>query len=53
MQAGGGARTGATAMMTYEATADNRAESTCQEGADQPALGLRLHGLLNRGVIDN
>jgi hypothetical protein len=45
--------TGATAMMAHEAAADDHAESPCQEGADQPTLGLRWHGLLNRGVIDN
>jgi hypothetical protein len=44
---------GTTAMMAYKAAGDDRAESRCQEGADQPALGFRLHGLLNRGVIDN
>ena len=52
MQAGE-AGTGARAMMAHEAAADDRAASPCREGADQPALGLRWHGLLNRGVIDN
>jgi hypothetical protein len=51
MQAGG-AGTGATATMAPEAAADDREGLPCQEGADQPALGLRWHGLLNRGVID-
>ena len=52
MQAGE-AETGATTMMAHEDAADDHSESPCQGGAEQPALCLRLYGLLNRGVINN